>query len=246
MGCPAPKIVKQGAGSALMGDIKKAESIIRASRIGLEQKGSSLPLSVKFRLGVDDDTRNWLDFGIMAEAAGAEMITLHPRTAREMYLGHSHWECIEQLVKKVNVPVIGNGDVRNLEDFNDLLSGTGCSGVMIGRGSFGNPWIFRAVKDGSNYAPSDLERIGMGLVHAKMLTEELPERIAILQMRKHIAWYIKGMPGAGDVRQVINVSSSLEQLNDVLLSYADRLDSTSSAEVMAFSKDTEKHIRETV
>nr|WP_122012011.1 tRNA dihydrouridine synthase DusB [Maliibacterium massiliense] len=211
MGCPAPKVTRQGDGSALMLDLPRAARVIdTVVRI------SKKPVSVKFRSGWDDAHLCAVDFARMAEEHGAAFVCVHPRTRAQQYAGHANWETIAAVKQAVRIPVIGSGDVRSGKDALDMLQETRCDGVMIGRAALGNPWIFeevRACLAGAPYAPPSVaQRLEMARTHALMLVRELPERVAILQMRKHVAWYMHGMPGAAALRQQVNACATLEQL----------------------------------
>ena len=218
MGCPAPKITRQGEGSALMKTPNVAESLIRAA-----VRKSPLPVSVKFRKGWDEHTGDAVEFAKMAEGAGASMICVHPRYAVQMYAGSADAALWETIVKSVSIPVVASGDIRDAESAARALS-MGCAGVMIGRASFGDPWVFQRINDALAGKPtpgvSPCERLAAALAHARMLTEDLPEHVAMLQMRKHVAWYIHGAPGAGKMRAQVNEVVRMEELEALLSDYA--------------------------
>ena len=214
MGCPAHKIVGNGEGSALMKDPDKAFSILSAVSRALPK-----PLTVKFRKGWDDNSVNAVAFAQMAQAAGAAAVTVHGRTREQQYAGKADWGIIRQVKAAVSIPVIGNGDVFAPEDYFKMKEQTGCDGVMIARGAQGNPWIFAqiaAMKRGeAPHFPTPKERVDMALRHARGLMELKSER-ALIEMRKHVAWYIKGIPGAAAIRGAVNQCSTYDQLRSLL------------------------------
>lgn len=217
MGCPVNKIVSNGEGAALMKQPLLAANIIEAV-----VKKSTLPVTVKFRKGWDEDSVNAVEFARMAEQSGAAGIAVHGRTRQQMYAGRADWDIIAQVKAAVKIPVAGNGDVFSGADAKRMLEATGCDAVMVARGAQGNPWIFEQIKaelSGQNYQmPGMAERLDTALCHARML-EKYIGKPAIAQMRKHIAWYSKGMPDAAKLRQDINTCASLNQLEDILLQY---------------------------
>ena len=202
MGCPAPKIAGNRSGSALMLDPERAESIIRAGK-----KASSIPVTVKFRKGWDDSHINAVEFAKMAEAAGADAVTVHGRTRQQMYAPPVDWEIIRQVKNAVSIPVIGNGDVVSPETAKALYETTGCDLVMVGRASYGNPWIFQEIDAacrGIPYTPPTVEElIETMLLHIRMILETgkgKPEPQRMKEARKHAAWYLHGLRGAAGFR----------------------------------------------
>lgn len=193
MGCPVPKVVGIGCGSALMRDVKQAaavvESIVRAS---------SVPVTVKFRKGWDDSSVNAVEFAKAMEASGAEAITVHGRTREQFYTGEADWKIISEVKKNVKIPVIANGDVTDLKSCLDMYEQTGCDLVMIGRGSYGNPFIFKEISSyykGEEYtAPTIEEKMSVMLRHIRLILDisEKSEELAIHEARKHAAWYMNG------------------------------------------------------
>lgn len=193
MGCPVPKVVGIGCGSALMRDVKQAaavaESVVRAS---------SVPVTVKFRKGWDDSSVNTVEFAKAMEASGAAAITVHGRTREQFYTGEADWKIISEVKKNVKIPVIANGDVTDLKSCLDMYEQTGCDLVMIGRGSYGNPFVFKEISSyykGEEYtAPTIEEKMSVMLRHIRLILNisEKSEELAIHEARKHAAWYMNG------------------------------------------------------
>ena len=219
MGCPAPKITGNGEGSALMKNPALAARVIRAVADAVP-----LPVTVKFRKGWDDESVNVVEFAKMAEQSGAAAVTVHGRTRMQFYSGTADWDCIARVKRAVSIPVIGNGDVFSPKAYFAIREKTGCDGVMIARGAQGNPWIFReiaAAKEGKTApAPTAQERMETALRHARGLVAQKGEH-AVVEMRKHVAWYIKGTPGAAALRGAVNECTTLSQLEALLLAYGD-------------------------
>jgi nifR3 family TIM-barrel protein len=228
MGCPANKILKGCAGAALMGDLRLAESIIQACRDRLH-----IPLTVKFRLGLDDGRCNYLDLGKACEASGADAVALHARTARQMFSGKADWDRIRCLKQTLSIPVSGNGDIVTSEDALAMWRGTGCDGVMIGRGAMQNPWIFRqtaASLRGEPVAPVTLEdRRAMILGHFRMLKDQEEERFALHKIRTFTGWYTHGLPNGRYLRQKISSLASVDAFLEAVESFFDSFDSTVAA-----------------
>lgn len=200
MGCPVPKIVKGGAGSALMKTPERAQQIVSAA-----VRYSQCPVTVKIRSGWDENDINAVEFAKRMEYAGAAAIAVHPRTRRQMYSGKADWNIISQVRKAVSVPVIGNGDVTDCFMCRKMYEDTGCDLVMVGRGSYGAPWIFEDIKNYLENAVlpkkrTDCERMEIMLSHARLLIEEKGEERAVREMRKNVIWYLKGMRGAARLR----------------------------------------------
>lgn len=222
MGCPAPKIIKNGEGSALMKDIKKAEAIIK-NVVSKSQK----PVTVKIRKGWDENSINAVEFAKMIEASGAAALTIHGRTRAQMYEGKADWNIIREVKKAVNIPVIGNGDVVDPYTAKELFDFTGCDAIMIGRGAFGNPWIFKNtnhyLKTGEiPMEPRAEEKIQMALRHLDLAIEFKGYK-GMIEMRKHIAWYLKGLKGAAAVRDAINKMTDENEIRNMLLEYKGEL-----------------------
>jgi tRNA-dihydrouridine synthase B len=203
MGCPANKVLKGCAGAALMGDLELAERIVRAVRGVL-----TIPLTVKFRLGLDDCRRNYLELGRICEANGVAAVAMHARTARQMYTGEADWSHLARLKESLGIPVIGNGDVREAEDALRMMAATGCDGVMVGRGATRNPWIFRQIAaqlGGSGTPAATLaERRALILDHFQRVAERESSAFAMHKLRKFTGWYTHGLPNGRRLRQEIN------------------------------------------
>ena len=212
MGCPAPKVVKNGDGSKLLLDIEKARSVIEAV-----VKNSNKPVTLKLRKGWDTDHIVAVQYAQMAEKAGISAITIHGRTRSEMYSGKADLDIIKKVKESVNVPVIGNGDIVDEESALKMFEYTGVDGIMIGRGSFGNPWIFERIKyflETGEKLPevSNEEKLRIVKKHFDYEFEVKPEKTAIMEMRKHIAWYTKNMPNSSEFRTKMNKIEDKEEL----------------------------------
>ena len=204
MGCPVPKIVKNGEGSALL---KKPELLFDV--VAAMVKAAGKPVTAKIRMGFAQVENLAVETARALEAAGAAAVTVHGRTREQYYDGKADWQVIADVKKSVRIPVIGNGDVNTGEDAVAMMEQTGCDGVMIARGALGNPWIFRdaqALWKGEDKppAPSKGERILMLIRHLDMVAEDKGERIAVREMRKHVGWYVRGMHGASAIKREIN------------------------------------------
>ena len=212
MGCPAPKIVKNREGCALMQNEKLASDIIKAV-----VQASEKPVTVKFRKGFDK--HNAVEFAKMAEEAGAKAVTVHGRTCDQFYSGKADWEVIARVKEAVAISVIGNGDVFCPGHARQMLEQTGCDAVMVGRGAHGNPWIFQKILHYIYYGellpwPTDDEKLRVIHEHYQMMLDLKGEVTAVKEMRKHLAWYLKGMPGAARMRsEVFALSSSSDVLS---------------------------------
>ena len=208
MGCPANKVLKGCAGAALMGDLELAETMIKRVRSAI-----SLPLTVKFRLGLNDRHRNFVELGKICEANGVCAVAMHGRTARQMFRGQADWSEIARLKEQLEIPVIGNGDVVTPEDAEQMLRQTGCDGVMVGRGATRNPWLFAQIHahlSGADIqAPTLEDRRDLILGHFRMVAQREPSKFALHKLRKFTGWYTHGLPNGKRLRQQI------QQLEDV-------------------------------
>lgn len=216
MGCPTPKIVKNGEGAALMRLPELAYRII-ASVV----EAVSVPVTIKIRKGWDEANPNAVQLAMLAEKAGAAAIAVHGRTREQFYAGHADWNTIKAVKDSTSIPVIGNGDIRTPYDAERMLTETNCDGIMIGRASQGNPWIFRQV---TNYLatgkllpqPSLNERLEIMLRHMEMLVEHKGLYIGIREMRRHAAWYTKGLPRSAELRAGFNAAECREDFINIM------------------------------
>ena len=216
MGCPVPKVVKNGEGSALMQQPKLVEEIISKTVRAIKK-----PLTVKIRKGFEEGDSNAAEIARIAEASGAAAVAVHGRTRSQYYSGQADWEVIREVKEAVKIPVIGNGDVDSPQKAKKLLEETGCDGVMIGRAARGNPWIFKAV---STYletgsipeSPSRDEIRAMMFRHLDMQVKYRGEYSGVREMRKHISWYTAGFPNSARLRQAINQAETAEQMRVLL------------------------------
>ena len=216
MGCPAPKIVKNGEGSAVTLNPERVGQIVH-SLVTSQKK----PVTIKFRKGFDDDHINAVEIAKIAEANGASAVAVHGRTREQFYSGKADWDIIKEVKNAVSIPVIGNGDIVTPEDAKRMFDYTGCDAIMIGRGAQGNPWIFKRIihymETGEILPePTAKERVEKALRHAKMLIEYKGEYIGVREMRKHLSWYIKGCSGASELRGLINTAESYEEMEKLL------------------------------
>ncbi|WP_366923308.1 tRNA dihydrouridine synthase DusB [Metallumcola ferriviriculae] len=224
MGCPTPKIVRSGEGSALMKTPLLAKRIVASVSHAV-----TIPVSVKIRAGWDKDNVNAPSFAAAMVDAGAAMVTVHGRTREQFYSGKASWEVIKEVKNSVPVPVVGNGDIWAPADAARMLAVTGCDGVMVGRGALGNPWIFNRITKflitGEMVPPPTAEeKINMALRHLDMMVDAKGQYTAVREMRKHVAWYIKGLWNATKIREIVNKQQDVMSLKRVLKQYKEMPD----------------------
>lgn len=222
MGCPAPKIVKNGDGSALMKNPSLASKIVEEAK-----KSSSIPVTVKIRKGFDDNNVNAVEFAKMLEQSGADAITVHGRTTRQYYSGVADWDIIAKVKQDVKVPVIGNGDVKSPEDAKRMMEYTNCDSVLIARAAQGNPFLFAQINDYFENASyddiQDSQRVEIALKHYKLSMEKFETSIAVREMRKQINCYLKGIKNSCVVKNQINMQNDYEKVIEMLESFAKSL-----------------------
>ena len=216
MGCPVPKVVKNGEGSALMKDPKLVERILSSMVRALKK-----PVTVKIRKGFNDESVNAVEIARIAEGCGVAAVAVHGRTREQYYSGKADWEIIRQVKEAVSIPVIGNGDVDSPEAAKRMLAETGCDGVMVARGAKGNPWIFKRITEYLETGrippkPSREEVKAMMLRHGEMMVEFKGEAAAMREMRKHVAWYTAGWPHSAALRNDINAVETMEVLRELI------------------------------
>ncbi|WP_432404897.1 tRNA dihydrouridine synthase DusB [Wukongibacter sp. M2B1] len=216
MGCPTPKIVKNGDGSALLKNPELLGRIVKSV-----VKASEKPVTVKIRKGWDDDNVNAVEVAKIIEENGAKAISIHGRTREQFYTGKADWEIIKKVKEAVNIPVFGNGDVFSIEDAKEMKKVTNCDGIMVARGAQGNPWIFKRIthymKTGEVLDPPTTdEKIEMCKKHLHMLVDEKGEHVGIREMRKHCAWYLKGIRNSAKIRNSLNKATTAEEMEELL------------------------------
>jgi tRNA-dihydrouridine synthase B len=231
-GCPVKKVVKRNGGSGCLRDLSLVGDIIRAVA-----RSTHLPVTVKIRSGWSEDTRDPVTIALRCQDAGARALTLHPRTRTQMYTGNARWEEIAAIVDALTIPVIGNGDIKTPHDAVRMWRTTGCAAVMIGRGSFGQPWIFDQTKDlltgrAMRATPSIEERFAIALEHARMVQSYEPDpEGAALEFRKHLGWYVKGLPNSADLRRRLHAVTSFSEVESIFGDYLAALDGMPAGEL---------------
>ncbi|HMA23208.1 MAG TPA: tRNA dihydrouridine synthase DusB [Gemmatimonadaceae bacterium] len=219
-GCPVKKVVKRNGGSGCLRDLGLVQEVIRAVA-----RGTSLPVTCKIRSGWNEEMRDPVTIALRCQDAGARVLALHPRTRTQMYTGHAHWDEIAAVVDALDIPVLGNGDIKTPHDALRMRNETGCAGVMIARGSFGQPWIFDQTRDllegrPMRADPSVEQRFAVALDHARMANDYEPDRRgAAIEFRKHLGWYVKGLPGSAELRKKLHAVTSLGEVEGIFDEY---------------------------
>jgi nifR3 family TIM-barrel protein len=219
-GCPVKKVVKRNGGSGCLKDLNLVQDVIRAV-----SRSTHLPVTCKIRSGWNEQMRDPVTIALRCQDAGARVLALHPRTRTQMYSGHAHWDEIAAVVEALDIPVLGNGDIKTPHDAYRMWQETKCDGVMIARGSFGQPWIFdqaRDLLDGRPMRPdpSVEDRFAIALEHAHMARDYEPDRKgAALEFRKHLGWYCKGLPGSAELRKRLHAVTSLDEVEGIYADY---------------------------
>ena len=224
MGCPVPKVaVRAQAGSALLKSPDKIYDIVKAV-----VEAVPIPVTVKIRSGWDDNHINAVEVAKVIEKAGASAICIHPRTRSQGYSGKADWDIIKQVKLAVLIPVIGNGDIKTAEDAKRMLEETDCDAVMIGRGALGNPWLLKQIEqllDENKIveSPTKLDKIDMCIKHLRLLEETKNEKVARLEIRNHIGWYFKGLPGANEIKNKVYQCLTIHDIMQVLIDYKEEI-----------------------
>ena len=224
MGCPVPKVaVRSQAGAALLKSPEKIREIVEAV-----VESVSVPETVKIRRGWDFNNINAVEVAKICEQAGASAICVHPRTRSQGYSGNADWNIIKQVKESVSIPVIGNGDIKSAIDAERMLKETGCDAIMVGRGILGNPWLIKEIDYYLNKGilidkPTDVERVEMAIRHLKNLSEQKIEKLAVLEIRNHIAWYLKGLKGSNEIKNEVYKYNNIDDIMKTLEKYKEKL-----------------------
>ena len=218
MGCPVRKILTAGAGAALMKDPEQAATIVRS----VARASSPVPVTVKIRAGWDNNI-NAVDIAKRVVDAGASGIAIHARTREQYHAGPAQWDVIAGVKNAVSVPVIGNGGIKTAIDASDMIEQTGCDAVMVGRGSLGNPWVFRSICEGREHKPTIAERFEVIRNHASLLIAHAGNYTGLREMRKHYGWYLRGLPGNSDVKKRLQILTTEKEVRVTLDQYENTL-----------------------
>jgi len=219
-GCPVKKVVKRNGGSGCLRDLDLVQNVIRAV-----SKSTSLPVTCKIRSGWNEEMRDPVTIALRCQDAGARALALHPRTRTQMYSGNARWHEIAAVVEALDIPVLGNGDIKTPHDAYRMWRETGCAGVMIARGSFGQPWIFDQARDLIDGRPMRADppveqKFAVALEHAHMANDYEPDRRgAAIEFRKHLGWYVKGLPGSAELRKKLHAVTSLGEVEGIFDEY---------------------------
>lgn len=218
MGCPAPKLVKNGDGAGLLLDLKNVESIVKEA-----VKVSNKPITVKTRKGFNEERITAVDVAKICNDNGVAFVTIHGRTREQYYAGQADLDIIRKVKESVKIPVIGNGDIINCETAKRMFEYTGCDGIMVARGAQGNPWVFKSILEENDYIPSLEELFNVIYKHIEYQLEIDDKKQANLKLRKHIAWYLKGLNGSSKIRDEVNKSEDIEETKKILKNYYNKL-----------------------
>jgi len=223
MGCPVPKVIKNGAGCALMKNPDLAYEIVRSIKQAI-----SKPLTVKMRIGWDTNSINGLQFAQLMEKAGADGLAVHGRLRSQYYDGKANWDIIKEIKEKTTIPIIGNGDIKTVKDVLDKLAFSGCDAVMLSRGVLGNPWLIKQAVTALNDNNEDIEisidkKFAVARSHAERLIELKKEAVAIKEMRGHAGWYIHGLPFNNQIKDKLNKMTTYQQFDTILKDYSEQL-----------------------
>ncbi|MFC1726048.1 tRNA dihydrouridine synthase DusB [candidate division KSB1 bacterium] len=229
LGCPVPKVVKRGSGSALLRDLKKAKEIADAVVNEVD-----IPVTAKIRSGWDENNIVCVELAKLLEETGISAITVHPRTQKMMFKGEANWDLIKEVKDNINIPVIGNGDILDGKSAEQMYRATGCDHIMIGRGALGNPWIFSEIKHYLKYGeplpePGYDEKIDTCLRQFKLSIEKKGKYYGLLEMRKHIAWYLKGIPDNTAIKVEIFSQTDENKVEEILLKYKEEISGLSNS-----------------
>ena len=244
-GCPVKKVVRRNGGSGCLKDLDLVQSVIRSVA-----RSTHLPVTVKIRSGWSEEMRDPVAIALRCQDAGARVLTLHPRTRSQMYTGSARWDEIAAVVNALEIPVLGNGDIKTPADAVRMHRETGCSGVMIARGSYGQPWVFaqaRALLEGKPMPPDPTveERFAVAMHHARLAADyEIDARGAAIEFRKHLGWYAKGLPGSAELRKRLHAVTSLGEVEGIFADYLEHRDRYLDSSAVTTSAAAELEVAE--